>query len=162
MIKIESAIRALTRSNVEFVIIGGVAIRTHSSSYITFDLDFCYSRTKENLKNLAKALSPYKPRPRNFPSDLPFVFDKSTLQGGTNFTFQTEIGDIDLLDEVVGVGDYEAVKAYSQIKHLYGCDVQILSLEGLIKAKRALGRTKDLLVLPELEALREVLAEGIE
>jgi hypothetical protein len=40
--------------------------------------------------------------------------------------------------------------------------VQILSLEGLIKAKRALGRTKDLLVLPELEALREVLAEGTE
>jgi len=32
----------------------------------------------------------------------------------------------------------------------------------LIKAKRAAGRTKDLLVLPELEALQEVPAETEE
>ena len=41
------------------------------------------------------------------------------------------------------------------------CDVfvKIISLDDLINAKRAAGRTKDLLVLPELEALREVLNE---
>jgi len=38
----------------------------------------------------------------------------------------------------------------------------ILNLEGLITAKRVAGRTKDLLVLPELEALREALAETNE
>jgi len=32
----------------------------------------------------------------------------------------------------------------------------------LINAKRAAGRTKDLLVLPELEALREVLSDDEE
>jgi hypothetical protein len=32
-------------------------------------------------------------------------------------------------------------------------------LDALIRAKRAAGRTKDLLVLPELEALREVLSK---
>jgi hypothetical protein len=37
-----------------------------------------------------------------------------------------------------------------------------LTLNGLIKANRAAGRTKDLLVLPELEALREMLAESDE
>jgi hypothetical protein len=40
--------------------------------------------------------------------------------------------------------------------------VRVLTLEGLIKAKRAAGRTKDLLVLPELEALREMLSETDE
>ena len=39
------------------------------------------------------------------------------------------------------------------------CEVKILSVDGLILAKQAAGRTKDLLVLPELEALREVLSE---
>jgi hypothetical protein len=36
----------------------------------------------------------------------------------------------------------------------------VLSLDALIITKRAAGRTKDLLALPELEALREVLKES--
>lgn len=160
MIKIKSAIQALTASNVQYVIVGGIAIRTHSSAYVTFDLDFCYERKKGNLKNIVEALSVFKPRPRDFPASLPFVFDERTLQNAMNFTLQTEIGDVDLLGEVAGIGDYDAVKANSETKHLYDCDVNILSIEGLIKAKRAAGRAKDLLVLPELEALREVLIES--
>ncbi|MDQ3801319.1 MAG: hypothetical protein M3384_18000 [Acidobacteriota bacterium] len=159
MIKIETAIRALTANNVEFVIVGGIAVRIHSSAYVTFDLDFCYLRTNENLRRIVTALAPFKPRPRDFPENLPFVFDERTLQNGTNFTFKTKIGDIDLLGEVAGLGNYKEVESESETKHLFGCDVKILSLEGLIKAKRSAGRAKDLLVLPELEALREALTD---
>ncbi len=42
---------------------------------------------------------------------------------------------------------------------LFDFDVKVLSLNGLIKAKRAAGRPKNLLVLPELEALKELLEE---
>ncbi len=38
----------------------------------------------------------------------------------------------------------------------------VLTLKGLISAKRAAGRVKDLLVLPELEALREAIIESDE
>ena len=162
MIEFESALKALTNEKVDFVVIGGLAISAHSTGYITKDLDFCYLRTRENLKKIVAALAPFKPRFRNFPENLPFVWDERTLQGGTNFTLITEIGDIDLLGEVAGVGDYEAVKKESVIDTLYDCDVRILTIEGLIKAKRAAGRTKDLLVLPELEAIRELLSETEE
>jgi len=37
--------------------------------------------------------------------------------------------------------------------------IRILSLDGLIQAKRTANRPKDLLVLPELEAMREALLE---
>ena len=74
----------------------------------------------------------------------------------------TAIGDVDMLGEVAGVGDYEAVLKESVTETLYDCEIRILSLEGLIKAKRAAGRTKDLLVLPELEALQELLSETDE
>lgn len=87
---------------------------------------------------------------------------KEFLQNGTNFTLITSIGDIDLLGEVAGSGDFEAVKKSSVFDTLYGCEVRILTIEGLIKAKRAAGRTKDLIVLPELEALQELLAETAE
>lgn len=67
-----------------------------------------------------------------------------------------------MLGEVSGVGDFEQVKNNSVEGEIYGCRVCLLSIEGLIKAKRAAGRTKDLLVLPELEALQELLAETAE
>jgi len=38
----------------------------------------------------------------------------------------------------------------------FGITCRFLTLEGLIKAKRAVGRVKDLKVLPELEALLEI------
>lgn len=162
MVEFEPAIKALTEKEVEFVIIGGVAISIHSSGYITRDLDFCYSRTPENLKKIIAAFAPFAPRLRGFPDDLPFFWDERTLQNGTNFTLKTTIGDIDLLGEVAGVGDFEAVEKESVFTRLYDCDVRILTIEGLINAKRAAGRVKDLLVLPELEALRELLAETSE
>jgi len=155
VIEIEPALKTLTENEVEFIIVGGVAITAHGSAYLTQDLDFCYSRARKNLKAIVSALSPYNPKPRGFPPNLPYIFDETTLQNGTNFTFRTDLGDIDLLGEVAGVGGYDAVNQESEIKSLLGFEVKVLTVEGLIKAKRAAGRTKDLLVLPELEALRE-------
>jgi hypothetical protein len=161
MVKFEPALKSLTNEKVDFVV-GGLAISAHSTGYITTDLDFCYLRTKENLKKIVSALAPFNPRLRHFPENLPFAWDERTLQSGTNFTLITSIGDIDLLGEVAGIGDYEAVKKESAIEILYDCELRVLTLDGLIKAKRAAGRTKDLLVLPELEALRELLSETDE
>lgn len=84
------------------------------------------------------------------------------MRNGTNFTFITEIGDVDLLGEVAGVGNYKDVIENSEFKELFGLQVRVLTLDGLIKAKTAAGRTKDLLVLPELEALREALNDEKE
>jgi predicted nucleotidyltransferase len=159
MIELKPTLKALTENKVNFVIVGGVAITAHGSAYLTQDLDFCYSRSKENLRNIVSALSQFRPRPRGFPENLPYIFDETTLQNGTNFTFKTDLGSIDLLGEVAGVGSYDEVNANSELKTLFGYEVKVLSIEGLIKAKRAAGRTKDLLVLPELEALREALSD---
>jgi hypothetical protein len=52
------------------------------------------------------------------------------------------------------------VRAASVAMILFGIECRVLSLDALIIAKRAAGRPKDLLVLPELEALREVAGEG--
>jgi len=162
MIILETAIQSLADNDVDFVIVGGVAIKIHSSAYVTLDLDFCYARTKENLAKIVSALSEFKPRPRDFPKELPYFFDERSLQNATNFTFETTIGDIDLLGEVAGVGTYLEVEKASEIFEVYERDIRVLSIDALIKAKRAAGRDKDLLVLPELETLREVLSDEDE
>ena len=159
---IEPPLKSLIENKVEFVIIGGVAIIAHGVPYATFDLDFCYARSLENLKKIVAALAPFKPRLRGFPTNLPFTWDERTLQNGTNFTLETDIGDIDLLGEVAGVGSYAEVFANSTKLKLFDDDVRVLSLDDLIKAKRAAGRPKDLFVLPQLETLQEVLKKTDE
>ena len=155
MINLFTAAQLFAKAEVEFVIIGGIAVRSHGTGYVTEDLDICYSRKTENLKKIADVLGPLKPRPRGFPDDLPFVFDWSTLQHGTNFTFRTTLGDIDLLGEVSGVGAYDDLLKESIVVDLDGFPARILSVDALIKAKEAAGRAKDESGLKILYALRE-------
>lgn len=157
MIDLKKAFTSLADHGVEYVVVGGVAINLHSSAYITRDLDFCYSRTNENLTRIVQAFGPFQPRPRGLDPNLPSFFDISTLRNGTNFTFETSIGEIDMLGEVKGIGDYPAVLERSVVFQIYGCDVRALTLDALIVAKTAADRPKDHLVLPELHALREAL-----
>jgi predicted nucleotidyltransferase len=159
MIELRPAIEACARHEVAFIIVGGVAMNLHGSAHVTFDLDICYDRRRTNLKRIVAALAPYHPRLRGLPENLPFVWDMQTLQSGTNFTLTTALGDIDLLDEVAGVGSYAEALTASVIVPLYGIECRMLTLDSLIASKHAAGRTKDLLVLPELEALREIAAE---
>jgi len=151
----ERAVQALCDAGVDFVIIGGVAASLGGSSYVTNDLDICYSRSSENLKRLASALTPFHPRLRDLPLELPFIWDGATLRNGPVFTLNTDLGVIDLMAEVLGLGDFEVVKRSSVAAHAFDRDVYALDLPALIRSKRAAGRTKDLLVLPELESLLE-------
>jgi hypothetical protein len=104
---------------------------------------------------LAQALASAKPRPRGFSPDLPFVWDEATLGNATVLTLKTDLGDIDLLAEVAGVGGFESVKEHSVVMQAFGREVQVLDLRSLIAANRL----KDRLTLPELEALLEAIQD---
>ncbi len=155
MVKLQETLVALASKKVEFVIIGGVAATLHGSSFATYDLDICYSRDPPNLSRLAEALSPLHPMLRDAPSGLPFIWDAETLRQGYNFTLNTDFGAVDLLAEIPGVGDFQHAMKLSIFVDLFALRFSVLSLEGLISSKRAARRPKDLLTLPELEALRE-------
>lgn len=131
-----------------FVIVSDFAATIRGSSYVTFNLDFCHARDRENLLRLAQVLGPYHPRLRGAPAGLPFRFDEDTLRGGLNFTLATDVGDIDLVGEVAVVGDCAAALAASEQVGLFGATFDVLTLDALIASKRAAGRPKDLLVLP--------------
>ena len=149
------AVQALSDAQVEFVIIGGWAAILHGSDYVTKDLDICFSRDRENLKRLAAALAPHHPRLRDLAVELPFVWDESTLRNSSVLTLTTDLGAIDLLAEVPGVGSYDDALANSVVVRAFDRDVRTLDLRTLIRSKRAAGRAKDLAILAELEALLE-------
>ncbi len=143
----------LVDAGVEFVVIGGLAAQAHGSARLTQDIDFIYRRTSSNIAKLAAALVPYRPYLRGAPPGLPFRFDADTLRRGLNFTLTTDLGDIDLLGEMVGGGSYEDVEPNTEVLSVFGRAVRVLDLPALIRAKRAAGRPKDLESLAELESL---------
>ncbi len=104
---------------------------------------------------LAAALETFKPRPREFPPDLPFIFDAQALLSNELLTLETTAGDVDLLASVKGIGGFDAVATFAESVAYDGFTLQVLSIDGLIIAKRAAGRPKDQAGLLELEALRE-------
>ena len=155
MIDIKKAIVTLAGKDVDFIIVGGVALGLHSAAYITYDIDVCFSRTRENVQKIVDALREFSPRLRGFPENLPFSWEVATLSQATLFTLDTTIGDFDLLGEIGGIGSYPDVLAVSEKWNIYGYDVNVLSIEGLIKAKERARREKDEPGLKILYALRE-------
>jgi hypothetical protein len=153
--QIDKAIQTLCDAGADFVVIGGVSAAFHGSARVTYDLDICYSRDSANLRRLAAALAPFHPRPREFPADVPFLWDERTLRNSTILTLQSDLGEIDLLAEVVGLGSFDEVKRQSITVEAFDRRFATLDLPGLIQAKRASGREKDLSALPELESLLE-------
>jgi hypothetical protein len=61
LIDFEKLLTVLADNGVQFVIVGGLAITIHGSSYVTFDLDICYARDDDNLARLMQALKPISP-----------------------------------------------------------------------------------------------------
>ena len=155
MTDFEAVIAAFSEAGVEFIIVGGLAATIHGSARLTQDIDFVYSRSTANVERLVAALEPHAPYPRGAPPGLPFDWSEATIERGLNFTLTTAIGDIDLLGEITGGGDYEALAPQSVNVRVFGCRCRCLDLPALIRAKRAAGRPRDLDALAELEALLE-------
>lgn len=150
----------LVARGVHFVVIGGGAAVAHGLARATFDVDVVYRRDGANLARLVEALREQAPYLRGAPPGLPFRWDVETLRRGLNFTLTTKLGNLDLLGEVTGGGDYDALLPFTETLSLFGIPCQVVTLDALILLKRAAGRLKDLEVIADLEALREERATG--
>jgi hypothetical protein len=151
---VQRLLEVLARAGVEFVVVGGVAMVLRGSGRVTVDVDLCYARDAENLSRLARAIAPFRPRLRGAPEDLPFLWDELTLRSGLNFTLTTELGDVDLLGEVTGVGGFAEVARGATMLDLGGVRALVMGLDALERSKRAAGRAKDLLDLAEIAEIR--------
>ena len=162
MTDFRALLRLLAEARVDFILVGGVAAVAHGSARLTQDVDVVYSRAEENIRRLVAALAGHSPYLRGAPPGLPFRFDEETVRQGLNFTLTTDVGDLDLLGEITGGGRFEDLEPHSIPLELFGMEIRCLSLEWLIRTKRAAGRPRDLEALAELEALRQEEADRSE
>lgn len=148
----------LSDGGVKFIVVGGVAATAHGSTRVTLDLDVLYSRDPANLDRIVASLAELNPYLRGAPPGLPFRFDTKTLASGLNFTFTTDRGDLDLLGAIAGLGSFAEVLPETVEIEAFGRSLRCLSLEQLLKAKRAAGRPKDFEVIAELEEIQDEIS----
>lgn len=150
-----AALRALRSAGVDFVVIGGVAARLHGSPSLTRDIDICYARDRGNIERLAGVLTALHATLRGVDEEVPFVLDAGTLLAGANFTFVTDVGDLDILALPAGVAGYDELAPSAELVELGDISVLVATLGDLIRMKLATGRAKDRAEVEILAALRD-------
>jgi hypothetical protein len=145
----------LQQNGVEFVLIGGVCGVMHGAGLITVDLDVCCRFGAANLRRIEAALKDLHPWHRMTPNQLPFVLTDELCASLKNLYLQTDLGKLDCLGDVLGVGDYEAALKHSEPFKMSFGTIRMLDLNTLIAAKEAAGRDKDKYAVRLLRAVAE-------
>jgi hypothetical protein len=148
-------IERLCDAQIDFVIVGGFAGMLHGSTLVTRDLDVCAVLSADNVAKLRAALGDLKPTHRMTPQRLSFLEIPEPGTSMNNLYLETELGAIDFLGSILGIGDFERVRSASIEIELFGRRCRVISLQDLIRAKEALGRDKDRLAAKELRAIAE-------
>ena len=152
----------LQEQKVEFVIIGGVCGVLHGASLVTLDLDICCRFSRENLRRIEAAVKDLNPRHRLTANRLPLELTDELCGALKNLYLNTDLGVLDCLSVVEGIGDYEEVLQRSISRSMSYGDYRMLSLDALIASKSAVGRAKDLEAVRLLEAIKERTAQQKE
>jgi hypothetical protein len=137
------------------VVIGGFAGAIRGSPLLTGDVDVCYARDAQNLERLTSALRDLGASLRGAPSEVPFVLDARSLQGGDHFTFMTRAGPLDCLGTPAGTDGYGDLDARASDEEVDGLVIRVASIADLIRMRRAAGRPQDLIAVEWLTALQD-------
>jgi len=146
--------RRLIASHVEFVLVGGFAAVAHGVTLVTRDVDICCRFSEANLMRIQNAFADLHPTHRSRP-DLPLELTPEQCATLRNLYLKTDLGIVDCLGEVLGIGGFEEVLKESVEIELPGGKCRILDLDALIRAKEAMGRDHDRITIKHLKKIKE-------
>ena len=146
--------KRLITGNVEFVLVGGFAAIAHGVLRSTRDVDVCCRFSEENLMRIQKALVDLHPvyRPR---TDLPLELTPQLCASLKNLYLKTDLGILDCLGEIKGVGGFEEVAKHSVELELPIGKCRVIDLETLIIAKEAMDRDHDRSTVRDLKEIKK-------
>jgi hypothetical protein len=152
----ERILRALAEHQVDYVLIGGLAVQTHGHVRTTNDADLIPAPDPDNLTRLAAALRALDARVLN-PGEEDTEIDAKMLPRATIWQFVTRDGGIDVMHEVPGGRSYEELHEEALQVQLGDIEVSVVGLDDLIQMKLSRGRPVDLadvasLTDPEVDA----------
>ena len=146
--------RRLIAADVEFVLVGGFAAVAHGVTLVTRDVDICCRFTEANLMRIQKAFADLHPahRPR---TDLPLNLTPDQCASLRNLYLKTDLGIVDCLGEVLGVGAFDEVAQHAIGIELPSGKCRVLDIGTLIRAKEAMNRDQDRIAVKYLKEIQK-------
>jgi len=155
-------LKRLSKTGVDFVIVGGFAGVVHGCSYVTQDIDICCDFSPKNLLLLLKALDDVHPVHRMTPKRIKFEVNEENIKQLKNLYLDTDIGQLDCLGFIDGIGSFDNVKKSSVQIEVEGLKIYVLSMDALIKSKKAMSRQRDKDALKQLEAIKKLKSKQVD
>ena len=154
-LRFDEVLRVLTRNEVEFIVVGGIAAILQGSPLTTEDVDVVYLTSEENILHLAKALGELEAFYLD-PAGRHIEPDATRLASARIHLLKTRCGRVDVL-RTVGKGlAFQDLVGKSRVLEVDELQVRVLDLATIIETKEHADRPKDRY---QLLFLRQVLAE---
>jgi hypothetical protein len=154
--------RSLADAEIEYVLVGGLAVAAHGAPRATGDLDICPNPVEVNLRRLAGFLESVEAvsveEGELDPDELP-ACDLEGLRGGGNFRLRTTLGALDVMQWLKPFEDdtWQALNKRAERRQVFDQTIRLCSYEDLIKMKQAAGRDQDLIDINNIKAARREL-----
>jgi hypothetical protein len=145
---INHIIEVFDRHDVEYVIVGAnaaVLLGAPQDQLRTSDVDTVVRTTNANLAKLGAALHELG---ADRPTDHEAFIEEVEI-------FITDAGEVDVMHQVTGIGDYNDLQDHLDFVTVDGHDVPVISLPALIQTKETLWRPNDQEHLPVLYELAD-------
>jgi hypothetical protein len=141
-------VAALARHQVDFVVIGGVALQAHGHVRTTIGLDVVAEWTPENTRRLADVLRELDAKLRGVDADLLGLDlgDAETLYNGGNVLMHTRHGDLDVfaVEQTVGApARYDDLRSRAIEVEIRDVTLLIAHPDDLIRMKTAVAQFRD-------------------
>jgi hypothetical protein len=108
---------------------------------------------------IQRALAGLHPVHRSRP-DLPLSLTPEQCASLKNLYLKTDLGIIDCLGEVLGVGSFDDVATHSVEVELPAGKCRVLDIDTLIQAKEAMNRDHDRITVKQLQEIKKQQQHG--
>ena len=156
VVRLRELLERLATADVEFILVGGLAVNAWGHVRGTQDLDIVPNPDPENLDRLASVLESVGGRVETPSGRLAASAIPVFLRAGDRTLVATEIGPVDILQGLPQIPSHAQLTADAVDVDLDGLVVRVCSLESLLEMKRASDRPQDRADLEALEAARAV------
>lgn len=161
-----SLLSALSEANVDYVLVGGLAVSLHGYQRVTMDVDVVLALNDSNLSRFidcarAANLKPVLPVPLDSLRNAALIDQWHREKGLLAFALRGPEVMATVIDVLVRpVVPFETLKRNAIAKRAGTLSIPVASLDDLVTLKTGTGRSKDALDIEELLKIKQKLVAG--
>jgi hypothetical protein len=155
-LRVLDLLRSLDEHKVEHVVFGAVALGFYGIVRATADLDVIVRPSHENVHRVHDWLVDIDTRLRLNPARTFGPRERWGMLEGKNATVTTKLGQVDVVQQIPGLPDWDTLVAEAELYELKGgLTVSVIARRTLVELKRGRSSKQDLADIEAIELLEE-------